>query len=123
MHMIRKINYRVLCLLFLFGAQLLSASGGAEGDSTKGKYPITDPRNPNCPCHKYQAQADREYAKLLQKSGQEGALAVKGESFEGAKKLAKARQRRWSWGPARSHKPRVQKKKCFKDRLSRCFHF
>ncbi|MBL7922113.1 MAG: hypothetical protein JNJ40_17495 [Bacteroidia bacterium] len=28
---------------------------------------INDPRNPNCPCHKYQKLADEEYRKLLGK--------------------------------------------------------
>lgn len=29
------------------------------------RYPLNDPRNPNCPCHKYQKLADEEYKKLL----------------------------------------------------------
>jgi len=29
------------------------------------KYDINDPRNPNCPCHKYQKIADEEYKTLL----------------------------------------------------------
>jgi hypothetical protein len=36
-----------------------------SGDSTKSKYALTDPRNPDCPCHKYQKLADEEYARLL----------------------------------------------------------
>jgi len=28
-------------------------------------YDINDPRNPNCPCHKYQKIADEEYARLM----------------------------------------------------------
>lgn len=28
-------------------------------------FDINDPRNPNCPCHKYQKLADEEYKKLL----------------------------------------------------------
>lgn len=109
----------ILCLLFLLGAHLLSASGGAGGD----KYPITDPRNPNCPCHKYQAQADREYAKLVQQSAHAGKLEKKGESAEANRKAAKVRQRRRGWGAGRQHKPRTQTRKAFRDRLSRCFHF
>lgn len=31
----------------------------------EGKYDINDPRNPDCPCHKYQKIADREYENLL----------------------------------------------------------
>lgn len=36
----------------------------AQTDGTQ--YPITDPRNPNCPCHQHQKKADEEYRKLLQ---------------------------------------------------------
>ncbi len=35
----------------------------AAGDTSK-KYPIDDPRNPDCPCHKYQKLADEEYKRL-----------------------------------------------------------
>ncbi len=28
-------------------------------------FDINDPRNPHCPCHKYQKLADEEYAKLI----------------------------------------------------------
>ncbi|MBK9285997.1 MAG: hypothetical protein IPM51_17005 [Sphingobacteriaceae bacterium] len=31
----------------------------------QSNYDINDPRNPNCPCHKYQKLADEEYKKLL----------------------------------------------------------
>ena len=31
-------------------------------------YPLDDPRNPNCPCHKLQAKADEEYS-ILQRNG------------------------------------------------------
>lgn len=31
-------------------------------------YPITDPRNPNCPCHKYQKLAEEEFKNLLAKN-------------------------------------------------------
>ncbi len=33
-------------------------------DSLKKKYPLSDPRNPNCPCHKYQKKAEKEFHKL-----------------------------------------------------------
>ncbi|MBA3680206.1 MAG: hypothetical protein H0W73_03325 [Bacteroidetes bacterium] len=36
-------------------------------DSLKSEYDIKDPRNPNCPCHKYQKLADEEYRKSLGK--------------------------------------------------------
>jgi len=44
-----------IALIFLF-------VGFAKAQTS---YPINDPRNPNCPCHKYQKLADEEYKKLL----------------------------------------------------------
>lgn len=32
-----------------------------NNDSLKNKYELNDPRNPNCPCHKYQKLADEEF--------------------------------------------------------------
>jgi hypothetical protein len=31
----------------------------------QSEFPINDPRNPKCPCHKYQQQAEEEYKQLL----------------------------------------------------------
>ena len=39
------------------------------------KYDINDPRNPNCPCHKYQKLADEEYKKMLRTRNGVGELA------------------------------------------------
>lgn len=33
-------------------------------DSMVKKYPLTDPRNPKCPCYKLQKKADKEFNKL-----------------------------------------------------------
>ena len=38
-----------------------------QSDSLKTKYAINDPRNPDCPCRKYQKRADKEYRKLIAK--------------------------------------------------------
>lgn len=48
----------------MFCVFCLSVSAEGE-DSLKTKYDINDPRNPNCPCHKYQKLADDEYKALL----------------------------------------------------------
>lgn len=42
--------------IFLFFVQFTFAQ-----DTTQ-KYELNDPRNPNCPCHKLQKQAEEEYA-------------------------------------------------------------
>lgn len=33
--------------------------------NAQSEFPINDPRNPQCPCHKYQKQAEEEYKQLL----------------------------------------------------------
>lgn len=45
-------------------------------DSLKSKYDINDPRNPNCPCHKYQKIADEEYDKWLRQQSKEQGIAI-----------------------------------------------
>lgn len=52
-------------IYILFFNCLCIASYAAMGDTTKTKYDINDPRNPNCPCHKYQKIADEEYQKQV----------------------------------------------------------
>jgi hypothetical protein len=53
-------------LLFIFFLSLHNLSLHATNDSTqvkKQKFDLNDPRNPDCPCHKYQKLADEEYAR------------------------------------------------------------
>jgi hypothetical protein len=47
-------------VFFLILMLSFSSFAGNE-DSLKSKYDINDPRNPKCPCHKYQKLADEEY--------------------------------------------------------------
>ena len=54
-------NNKILWLIFLI-LIFFSQISFANSDSTK--YPITDPRNPNCPCHVYQKIADDEYNRI-----------------------------------------------------------
>lgn len=53
-------------ILFVFQLGFANALSLKE-DSLSAKYPINDPRNPNCPCHKYQKLADDEFNKLFGK--------------------------------------------------------
>lgn len=55
----------------------------AGGDSTKTKFPLDDPRNPDCPCHKYQKLADDEYKKLLAKERRLGSTGQQGTTANG----------------------------------------
>ncbi len=52
------IFFILLCCSFCFANALV-----LKDDSLK--FDITDPRNPKCPCHKFQKLADDEYRKLL----------------------------------------------------------
>jgi hypothetical protein len=55
-----------ICLLLAFLLCISFADASNTGtDSTKQKYALNDPRNPDCPCHKYQQQAEKEYQEQL----------------------------------------------------------
>jgi hypothetical protein len=64
-------GFRAVFSFCFFLVFLISFTGikaiTAPGDSTKQKYDINDPRNPDCPCHKYQKLAEDEYNKLQKK--------------------------------------------------------
>lgn len=51
----------------LFCFQFSFANAIVKEDSLKSRFDLNDPRNPQCPCHKYQKLADEEYRKLLGK--------------------------------------------------------
>ncbi len=51
---------RQLFFLFFFLIQI----SFAQPNNDKQVYDLNDPRNPECPCHKYQKMADDEYDKL-----------------------------------------------------------
>lgn len=53
-HNVNKGDF-LIALIFLF----------VSFASAQSEYPINDPRNPKCPCHKYQQQAEEEYKQLL----------------------------------------------------------
>jgi hypothetical protein len=56
----QKLNKGGLWIALIF---LFVSSAPAQSE-----FPINDPRNPKCPCHKYQQQAEEEYKKLLAKN-------------------------------------------------------
>jgi hypothetical protein len=67
---VKSLYLLAICLLL----QFYSYTVFANSDTTKLKqqhYDINDPRNPNCPCHKYQKLAEDEYAKLNKQKKQE----------------------------------------------------
>jgi hypothetical protein len=46
-----------MIIFFLVGKTMARNNDGVTGDSTKNKFALDDPRNPECPCHNYQALA------------------------------------------------------------------
>lgn len=59
-------TYRCMQLMLFFLLVLIVfPMYSVTGDSVKTgntQYPLNDPRNPHCPCHKYQQLAEKEYA-------------------------------------------------------------
>lgn len=89
------ICYRQLGLpvafFLLVGCQTVSLS--------QSRFPITDPRNPDCPCHEAQKIADQEFALLSGGKQNATKLSPKGKSFRRPaakirRKSAKARKSR-----------------------------
>lgn len=57
----------------------LNTNAATDTTKTKQQYDINDPRNPDCPCHKYQKLAEEEYARKNGSSkNKEAEIAVKG---------------------------------------------
>ena len=58
--------FRSLLLFILFS----STNTIALAQTTNQQYNLNDPRNPDCPCHKLQKQADDEYQRQLNSGNQ-----------------------------------------------------
>ena len=71
----------ILFLLVLF----FSVNGKSQTT-----FDINDPRNPHCPCHKYQKLADEEYKKLL-RAGNKGVGEFVGKANSREDKIHKTR--------------------------------
>jgi len=57
--------------LFLLCIIIPANALAGPGDTSLTVFDISDPRNPDCPCHKYQKKADREYRRFLRVQQQE----------------------------------------------------
>ncbi|CAG0996326.1 MAG: hypothetical protein HND27_09610 [Bacteroidetes bacterium] len=55
----------VFSILFLIGFSYSSFSQIQNKQLNEREYDINDPRNPNCPCHKLQKQAEDEYKQII----------------------------------------------------------
>jgi hypothetical protein len=71
-----KTGVSLVCFIYLFlGNAKCAAALPGPADSVKIKYDITDPRNPDCPCHKYQKLAEKEFKRISEEKRDES-LAV-----------------------------------------------
>lgn len=59
---LRRVEGRFIFFIFLFSSSICFAI--TDTTKTNKKYELNDPRNPDCPCHKLQKQADDEFATL-----------------------------------------------------------
>jgi hypothetical protein len=59
--------YKYWCL-FVY---LLAGLHEMRAQNVQQAYELNDPRNPDCPCHKLQKQAEEEYARQNMKAGNE----------------------------------------------------
>lgn len=55
--------------IFIISLADLKAGNGSGKTGKRYSFSITDPRNPDCPCHLYQRQADQEYEQLKRQTG------------------------------------------------------
>jgi hypothetical protein len=55
--------------------------------SAQEKFDINDPRNPDCPCHKLQKQAEEEYAQLMNGKKEDLNLHVDQDADQYANKI------------------------------------
>jgi hypothetical protein len=98
-------------------------------DSLKRLYDINDPRNHDCPCHKYQKLAEKEYEKLLKKEevvlSVNKSRSVKTES-NGKIKPARFKRRSLRMSSSKVHKLKSTNKRkpdffrIFKKDIARC---
>lgn len=131
-HRLMKISiYKtIVCLLALLHIHLVHAQNAA--------YPLNDPRNPDCPCHKLQKQAEDEYAQqnksALPESNLQNVPAISRENNEsgsvlrtktGSAAIVKKRRKRsgrWDDVKFRYLKKRSKAKKMRPD-YSVCFRW
>lgn len=60
----------------------------AQGDTSKVKYDINDPRNPDCPCHQYQKLAEQEYQQMIANEALDPAIKGSAQLIQDAKRDA-----------------------------------
>lgn len=75
-NIIRFQNKKVLFFILMCFQVGFANAFNIKGDSLINKFPINDPLNPHCPCHKYQKLADDEFKKFLAKDASAGSAGA-----------------------------------------------
>lgn len=112
---------RLLGFLFFLFSQICFS----QLNNDKKEFDLNDPRNPNCPCHKYQKMADNEFINLNKKNnsnqsektfdqGSNQNLQIRKTKLEKTKSLPDHRQIVFT---------KTQKRKLFKSRRRKYFNY
>jgi hypothetical protein len=117
-----------LLILFSCAGFFLFSRTISNGDSLKNKFPINDPRNPDCPCHRQQELAEQEYRSRQSENHQESLATLKQSTNKFAiKKLflhhfMNALKRKYK---STSHRIRntIKRKRNARRRVDDCFSF
>lgn len=103
---------RLLGLLFFLFTQISFAQ------TDKHVFDLNDPRNPDCPCHKYQKMADDEFEQLQKKDklNHSGDLAELGDDHKIDSKEIQSKDLEIISGPIHSNYSKNKKRKTIKRR-------
>lgn len=103
---------RLLGLLFFLFTQISFAQPGND----KQVFDLNDPRNPDCPCHKYQKMADDEFEQLKKKKklNQSGDLAELGDDQNLNLKKSQSKDSEIVSNPPHSNYSKKKKRKTVK---------
>ena len=97
-----RIKYRTSGRRVILFLLVLFFSSNVRSQET---FDINDPRNPHCPCHKYQKLADEEYKKML-RAGNKGLGEFVGKANSRQDKIHKSRIEKY-----RKQKHRIRDKR------------
>jgi hypothetical protein len=106
---------RLLGLLFFLFTQITFAQPGND----KQVFDLNDPRNPDCPCHKYQKMADEEFEQLNKKKklDQSGEVADVGDDQNLNPKQQQSKDPEIVSNPPHSNYSKNKKRKKVKRRV------
>lgn len=108
---------RLLGLLFFLFTQISFAQPGND----KQVFDLNDPRNPDCPCHKYQKMADDEFEQINKKKKLDEALdlAELGDDHKLNRIEIQSKDSKKKSHPAHSNNSKKKKRKTVKRSVNK----